>query len=502
MTKAIMIQGTASGSGKSFTVAGLCRIFRQDGYSVAPFKSQNMALNSFITRDGLEMGRAQVVQAEAAGVEPSVIMNPILLKPTGDATSQVIVNGEVAADMTAADYYRRKTEFLPAVRRAYESLADLYDIVVIEGAGSPAEINLRDNDIVNMGMAAMAGAPVLLVGDIDRGGVFASLYGTVMLLEPEERARIRGIVINKFRGDPAILRPGLAQLEELTGVRVVGIVPWMRVDIDDEDSVSDRLDAKQNVKALDAAIVRLPRIANFTDFIALERHGSFGVRYVESVRELGRPDLLIIPGTKNTAADLRWMRQNGLEAAIKKMNSDGVPVIGICGGYQMLGTRLDDPDGVEGDGSERGMGLLPITTTFTRQKTRTRVAGKVNALDGFFSCLSGADFEGYEIHMGVSSRDRTVPYFATITGGESDARDGAVNGNVMGSYVHGLFDSGEIADRLTEKALSEKGFSGEAAPAFDIHRYKEQQYDLLADTLRHSLDMEAVYSILGLPKLR
>jgi adenosylcobyric acid synthase len=357
MAKALMIQGTASSAGKSLTVTGLCRIFRQDGFSVAPFKSQNMALNSFITSEGLEMGRAQVAQAEAAGVEPSVLMNPILLKPTGDAASQVIVDGEVVATMGAADYYRRKTEFVPAVRRAYEKLAARHDIVVIEGAGSPAEINLRDNDIVNMGMAAIAGAPVLLVGDIDRGGVFASLYGTVALLEPEERARIKGVIINKFRGDVNILRPGLAQLEDLTGVPVVGVVPWMKVDIDDEDSMSSRLAVSHGAKPLDAAVIRLPRIANFTDFNALDRHPCFGVRYVESLRQLGQPDLVIVPGTKNTMADLAALRQNGLEAAIKKLARGGVPVIGICGGYQMLGDGLRDPDCVEGGGSMRGMEL-------------------------------------------------------------------------------------------------------------------------------------------------
>ncbi|MDR1613116.1 MAG: cobyric acid synthase, partial [Planctomycetota bacterium] len=338
--KPLMIQGTASGAGKSLLVAGLCRVFRQDGFSVAPFKSQNMALNSFVTVEGLEIGRAQAAQAEAAGVEPSALMNPILLKPTGDAASQVIVNGEVVADMGAADYYRRKSEFIPAVRQAYAALAAKYDIVVIEGAGSPAEINLRENDFVNMGMAAIADAPVLLVGDIDRGGVFASLYGTLALLEPVERARVKGLIVNKFRGDVEILRPGLAQLEKLTGAPVVGVVPWLRIDIDDEDGVSDRFAGGGGGKPLDAAVIRLPRIANFTDFNALARHPAFGVRYVESARGLGRPDLVIVPGTKNTMSDLSWMRRNGLEAAVKKLAGEGVPVIGVCGGYQMLGESL------------------------------------------------------------------------------------------------------------------------------------------------------------------
>ena len=494
MAKAIMIQGTASSAGKSLTVTGLCRIFRQDGFSVAPFKSQNMALNSYITAEGLEMGRAQVAQAEAAGLEPTVLMNPILLKPTGDSTSQVIVDGEVVANMKAAEYFRRKTDFIPAVRRAYETLASQCDIVVIEGAGSPAEINLRDNDIVNMGMAAIANAPVLLVGDIDRGGVFASLYGTVALLEPEERTRIKGLVINKFRGDVDILRPGLKQLETLTGVPVVGVVPWLRVDIDDEDSVSSRLETKRSDKPIDAAVIRLPRIANFTDFIALERHPAIGVRYVESLRELGQPDLIIIPGTKNTMADLAWMRQNGIEAAIKKFAGNGLPVIGICGGYQMLGATLSDPDGVEGGGSMRGMDLLPIETVFAGQKTRTRVTGRVGTQDGFFSCIADAEFDGYEIHMGVGTRSDSVLPFAVLKTGD----DGAVRDNILGSYVHGLFDSGEIADRLAAKMLADKGQTMETATAGDHRLYKEKQYNLLADALRSSLDMGAVYDMIGL----
>lgn len=496
MARAIMIQGTASSAGKSLVVTGLCRIFRQDGFSVAPFKSQNMALNSFITRDGLEMGRAQVAQAEAAGIEPSVLMNPILLKPTGDAASQVIVNGEVVADMKAAEYYRRKTDFIPAVRQAYRTLAAENDIIVIEGAGSPAEINLRDNDIVNMGMAAIADAPVLLVGDIDRGGVFASLYGTVALLEPDERARIRGIVINKFRGDVGILRPGLAQLEELTGVPVVGVVPWLHVDIDDEDSVSTRFDAKNADKPLDAAVVRLPRIANFTDFSALERHPCFGVRYVDSPRGLGRPDLVILPGTKSTMADLAWLRQNGLEAAIKKLARSGVPVVGICGGYQMLGMLLRDPSGVESGGVMRGLELLPVETVFADQKTRTRIAGRVNRLNGVFACLSGARFEGYEIHMGISSPDESAARFAELepTGGS----DGVVRENVLGSYVHGLFDSGTIADRLAEKMLEDRGIAFDGNGAVDHRQYKERQYDMLAAALRSALDLRTVYAMIGL----
>ena len=300
MAMNIMIQGTMSNAGKSLLAAGLCRVLKQDGYRVAPFKSQNMALNSFITAEGGEMGRAQVVQAEAAGIAPDVRMNPILLKPTTDSGSQVIVNGQVVGNMRATEYYRRKREFLPAVTAAYESLAAEYDVIVIEGAGSPAEINLKADDIVNMGLAKLVDAPVLLVGDIDRGGVFAQLFGTVELLEPDERARIKGLIINKFRGDVGILRPGLAMLEEKTHLPVFGVVPYLKADIEDEDSLSDRLQVKNAVKPLDAAIVRLPHISNFTDFMPLEQHPLLGVRYVQTTRELGAPDCVILPGTKNT----------------------------------------------------------------------------------------------------------------------------------------------------------------------------------------------------------
>ena len=316
MAKKIMIQGTMSNSGKSFVAAALCRILRQDGYSVAPFKSQNMALNSYITKDGLEIGRAQAMQAEAAGIAPTVDMNPILLKPTSQMGSQVIVNGEVFGNLRAMDYYRRKTEFIPAVREAFERLESQFDAIVLEGAGSPAEINLRDNDIVNMGMAKIANAPVLLVGDIDRGGVFASLYGTVSLLEPEERARIKGLVINKFRGDVKILEPGLRMIEERLHIPVVGVIPMEQIDLDDEDSLSDRLVRTKAQDGLDVAVIHLPHISNFTDFNALEHYDGVSLRYVDRPAHLGQPDLILLPGTKNTMADLKWLRESGLEAMI------------------------------------------------------------------------------------------------------------------------------------------------------------------------------------------
>lgn len=497
MAKAIMIQGTASNAGKSLLAAALCRIFKQDGYRVAPFKSQNMALNSFITREGLEMGRAQVVQAEAAGVEPSVRMNPILLKPTNDKGSQVIVNGVPRGNMGAAEYYRHKKELRPQVEAAFRALSREYDVIVIEGAGSPAEINLRDDDFVNMGMAAMADAPVLLCGDIDRGGVFASLYGTVKLLEPDEQDRIKGLIINKFRGDVEILRPGLAQLEAVAGKRVLGVVPMLDVDIDDEDSLSSRLGRSKRVGLVDVAVIRLPRLSNFTDFNPLERMEAVTLRYVSGPRELGNPDLVILPGTKNTMDDLRWLRESGLEAQILKHASRGGAVAGICGGYQMLGREVSDPQGVEGGGVMAGVGLLDASTVFLGEKTRTRVSGTFHGAQGIFAGMNGVDFEGYEIHMGETTLQDGAEALSRVkseAGGEKP--DGLSCGNVWGVYVHGVFDRGGCAEALVNCLLRVKGLDPSAA-SVDWKEYQQQQYDALADGVRKALDMEQVYRILN-----
>ena len=382
MAKRIMIQGTMSNAGKSLICAGLCRIFHQDGYKAAPFKSQNMALNSFITDDGLEMGRAQVVQAEAAKIRPRAEMNPILLKPTNDTGSQVIVNGKVWQDMSARDYFACKRQLVPQILEAYGKLEKEYDLIVIEGAGSPAEINLKENDIVNMGLAKMLDAPVLLVGDIDRGGVFAQLLGTLMLLEPEEKERVKGLIINKFRGDKTILDPGIQMLEERCRVPVLGVTPYLHVDIEDEDSLTERFIKTGSGGKIDIAVIRTPRISNFTDFLALEHLEEVTLRYVEHPGQLKRPDMILLPGTKNTMGDLKWMRENGLEAAILKEADQGTVIFGICGGYQMLGEELRDPDKVEEGGTMRGMGLLPLETVFTKEKTRTRVSGKFCHVDG------------------------------------------------------------------------------------------------------------------------
>ena len=447
---------------------------------MVPFKSQNMALNSFITRDGLEMGRAQVMQAEAAGVEPDVRMNPILLKPTRDMGSQVIVNGEVRGNLSARDYYKQKTALIPDIMKAYDSLAAENDIIVIEGAGSPAEINLKQQDIVNMGMAKMAKAPVLLVGDIDRGGVFAALAGTMMLLEDDEKAMVKGTVINKFRGDVSILEPGLRMLEDLVHVPTVGVVPYLYLDLDDEDSLTDRFTRKNQKAAVDIAVIRLPRISNFTDFNPLEYLDGVSLRYVGSVSDLGDPDLIILPGTKNTMGDLEFLRQSGLEARILQHAAKGRPVIGICGGYQMLGLSLSDPHGVEHGGQMAGLGLLPFSTVFAENKTRTRVTGQVPEVGGIFAGISGLTYEGYEIHMGVT-----------------DAEGMVVNhGNIYGTYLHGFFDREEITKAVAEALFAAKGLDASEIKAFDIAAYKEEQYDKLADALRQSLDMEKIYKIL------
>ena len=494
MAKCIMVQGTCSNAGKSLLCAALCRIFKQDGYRVAPFKSQNMALNSFITADGKEMGRAQVVQAEAAGLAPDVRMNPVLLKPTSDVGSQVIVMGEARGNRTAREYWGDKRALIPVVRQAYDSLAAEYDIIVIEGAGSPAEINLKQDDIVNMGLARLVDAPVLLVGDIDRGGVFASLYGTVKLLEPEEQALIKGLIINKFRGDVEILRPGLEPLEKMTGKPVLGVVPMIDVDIDDEDSLSERLTGGGKVGLIDIAVIRLPRLSNFTDMNPLERYEQVRVRYVTSPRELGEPDLVVLPGTKNTMDDLRWLRESGMEARIVRHASRGGAVLGICGGYQMLGEEVSDPGGVEGGGAMRGLGLLPAKTVFFGEKTRTQVSGVFEGAEGVFAKMRGVRFEGYEIHMGATeSGGENILSMRDQNGAEK--RDGLSRGNVMGCYVHGLFDKGECSAALLGCLLERRGLTAELA-AVDWADYADAQYDKLAEALRKALDMDKIYDIL------
>ena len=408
--------------------------------------------------------------------------------------------------MSTEEYYRRKKEYIPAVMEAYSKLSSQYDVIVIEGAGSPAEINLKQDDIVNMGMAEMADAPVLLAGDIDRGGVFAQIAGTVMLLEEEERRRIKGTIINKFRGDVSILKPGLSMLEERTGIPVLGVVPYFYLDIDEEDSLTERFRRKDNAGLVDIAVVRLPRISNFTDFAPLESLDEVSVRYITSPDEFGSPDAVLLPGSKNTIQDLLWMRQSGMEAKILQFADRGGLVFGICGGYQMLGQEISDPDGTEQKGTVAGMGLLPVRTVFQHEKRRTRVEGKFLSLEGILKDLSGSPFTGYEIHMGKSSLTEDGRPLVSISeelsggsvsGGRSSAHpDGACRGNVYGCYVHGIFDAPEAAGGFLSALLKKKGYDPSEIRARDWKAYKEEQYDRLADIIRESVDMETVYRII------
>ncbi len=481
MAKKIMIQGTASNSGKSLICAALCRIFTQDGYKTAPFKSQNMALNSFITEDGLEMGRAQVMQAECCNIKPDVRMNPILLKPTSDEGSQVIVNGKVLDNMKARDYFKIKKELIPNIMDSFKALEKEFDIIVIEGAGSPAEINLKKDDIVNMGLAKLVDANVLLVGDIDRGGVFASLAGTMLLLDEDEKSRVKGTIINKFRGDVDILKPGLVSLEEIIKVPTLGVIPYVNVDVDDEDSLSDRFTRKNEAALIDIAVIRTPRISNFTDFNALEYIDGVSLRYVGSVKELKEPDLIILPGTKNTMGDLSWLRESGLEAAILKHAAKDKPVFGICGGYQMLGNVLKDPLKLEHGGTMAGLGLLDGETVFEESKTTMKVTGKLNEITGIFSDLSGLEYEGYEIHMGKTTNNKNI----------------VNNKNVYGSYIHGLFDKEDISKVIIQALLKKKGKSIDALKTFNMEQYKNEQYDILANEVRKALDIPKIYEIMN-----
>lgn len=546
MAKNLMIQGTMSNAGKSLLVAGILRVLKQDGYRAAPFKSQNMALNSYITGEGLEMGRAQVMQAEAAGIEPQVCMNPILLKPTSDVGSQVIVNGEVKGNYSAAEYFKQKKALIPDIMAAYHKLEEQADIIVIEGAGSPAEINLKADDIVNMGMAKLADAPVLLVGDIDRGGVFAQLLGTVLLLEKEERERIKGFIINKFRGDAKLLEPGPSMLYEKCGIKTLGVMPYLNIQIDDEDSLSEQLvyrneeRSRHEERPIHIAVIKLPHISNFTDFNPLSQFPFVSLQYVERPEQLEREDvrisendrgcadLIIVPGSKNTIQDMKWLRESGMEAVILKQAARGSRIMGICGGYQMLGERIADASGVEGGGEIRGMGLLPVTTLFREEKQRSRITGRVCRMSpeesgqiqgqvrqkaecqaiSSWQLLRDIPVSGYEIHMGesvygrIENGERAIPFSILEDGRE----DGCVQGRVFGTYLHGIWENSEFAQKMMELLCADRGLSYETVTAewetddnpgiSSYQAFKETQYDLLAEAVRKHLDMDKIYEII------
>ncbi len=493
MTKNIMVQGTASSVGKSILTAALCRIFKEDGMKVAPFKSQNMALNSFITKDGGEMGRAQVVQAEACGLEPSVLMNPVLLKPSTDTKAQVIINGKVHSNKSAVEYHAFKPEVRQLVKEAYDKLAQGMDVIVLEGAGSPAEINLRDNDIVNMGMAEMVDAPVILVGDIDRGGVFASIVGTIQLLSEDERKRVKGVIINKFRGDVEILKPGLKQLEDITGIPVIGVIPHMRIMLEDEDSVSERLERRERTGEIDICVIKTPRMSNYTDFDVFELFPDVSLRYAAAVDEIGDPDILILPGSKNTIEDLSFMKASGMNMLITMLHQNGKAIVGICGGFQMLGEKIEDPYGVEGQEgvSTYGLGLTEMRTVMAREKVTTQVKGKITNASNLLEGLEGFDIEGYEIHMGQSTG---VDEKDTITMTENGA-GGISYPNLMGTYIHGIFDNTEFTRQFLNNIRKKKGLEPvETDKSFREH--KEQEFAKLAAETRKNLNMEKIYEIL------
>ncbi|MBO4470157.1 MAG: cobyric acid synthase [Clostridia bacterium] len=493
--KCLMIQGTASSVGKSVLCAAFLRILRQDGLRAAPFKAQNMSLNSFATKDGLEMGRAQVTQAQAAGMEPDVRMNPVLLKPTSDRRSQVIIEGKAVASMTAMEYHQYKPELRKRIKAIYESLENEVDCVVIEGAGSPAEINLREGDIVNMSMAEAADAPVILVGDIDLGGVFASLYGTVMLLTEEERARVKGVIINKFRGDVKILEPGLRMLEEKIHIPVLGVVPWMDVELEDEDSVTERLRKQSGRGDIDVTVVRLRHISNFTDFQSLAMQPGARVRYAEKAEDLEKADLIILPGTKNTIEDLIDLRSRKMDAAIIRHARRGGMVMGICGGYQMLGNVLRDPDHSESQVPEAaGLGLLDMEVVFEKEKRTVQASAAVDCVAGWPRELNGTRVDGYEIHTGRNSYGPEAFPWLRIDG----ETDGVMNGrgNVLGTYLHGLFDDGRLFAAIADRIRTQRGDAGKEQQPVSMEEYREREFDRIAAIVRESVDMDAVYRII------
>lgn len=499
MTQAIMLQGTASDVGKSVLVAGLCRIFYQDGLHTAPFKSQNMALNSGITPEGKEMGRAQIFQAEAAGITPDVRMNPVLLKPTSDRKAQVVLMGKVATDMDAVSYHEYKPRLREQILSVYNSLAQEFDVLVLEGAGSPAEINLRDRDIVNMGMAEMAQCPVVLVADIDRGGVFASIYGTLALLHDHERARVKGVIINKFRGDVTLLHSGIEQIEALTGVPVLGVMPWLDVDLEDEDGVALQKGKylRTDKRDIDIAVVQIPHISNFTDFNALAAQPDVRVRYVRQPEELAGADLVILPGSKNTLGDLVWLRESGMAHGVVQLHRNNVPVVGICGGYQMLGdTIIDEVE--SGLGTLPGLGLLNTVTHFAQHKTTTLVEGQMSSsLTDWLAGTAGLSVRGYEIHMGETALTDECRSVMTLHKDGGSVADGAVtpDGLAFGTYLHGLFDSDDFTRALVNGLRERKGLAP-LDSTFHYAQYKSQQFDLLADAMRQHIDIEKIYTIM------
>ena len=500
-----MIQGTGSGVGKSLIVAGLCRIFSDQGINVAPFKGQNMALNSFITKEGGEIGRAQAYQAEAARVEPSVDMNPVLLKATGEAGCQVVLNGKVHKNMRAQEYYAYKEHAWAAVTEAYARLSKKYDLIVIEGAGSPAEINLANDEVVNMSVARYANAPVLLVGDIDKGGVFASLYGTIALLE-KDADYIKAFIINKFRGDLDILKPGLTMIQEKTGRPVLGVVPYLGdLGLHEEDGIPlERLwwscQGKTAGPKIKVVVVRLRYISNFTDFDPFQYEPDVELVYSLRDADIEHADLVIIPGSKNTVQDLLFLRESGIEASIKRAMEKGIPLVGVCGGYQMLGRKILDPHGVEGPHQEvAGLGLLDVETIFDRIKTTCQVEAEIHTgsrVMGQWSLKDGSKLRGYEIHMGTTVGDVGLFHVQRHASGSERIADGSVKGNVWGTYIHGIFDNDALRRGLINALRIKRGLAPVEGDT-DFAKARDAALDKWAVVLRECIDMRFIQELIN-----
>lgn len=495
MANKIMLLGTASSVGKSTVATAFCRYFKNKGFKVAPFKALNISLNSFVTVDGLEMGRAQVVQAEACEIVPSASMNPILLKPSANNKTQVILNGKVHCTMDAYKYKELNKKLKIVAEDTFYKLEKDYDLMVLEGSGSCAEINLKESDIANMSMAKVSDSPVILVADIDRGGVFASVVGTIMLLEEEEKARVKGVIINKFRGNSEFFKPAMKQLEDIIKIPVLGALPYADFDIEDEDSVTERITNK-DIKGLDIAIIKLPHMSNFTDFNALERLDGVQVRYVKEVNELKKPHLIIIPGTKNTISDLRAIKSNGVFDKINELRKDGIFIFGICGGYQMLGKTIEDLHGVEGEKTtEEGFGLLDINTTFCTVKFTRQVKGYVTQNINILKNCKELSVSGYEIHNGKTKSDINSKTFIEDCNGNSVGVSNQ-DGTVLGTYLHGIFDEGEFANELINNIKEYYNIEITTNGRVDYEKYKLKQYDVLAKLLEENIDMKKVEEII------
>lgn len=501
--KRIMFQGTSSGAGKSRLATALCRILHQDGHRVAPFKAQNMALNSYITADGREVGRAQAVQAEAAGTQLDVRMNPVLLKPSGNRITQVIVMGRVYRNIEAHTYYRMKKEVRPFAERAFDEMEKEYDYLVMEGAGSPAEINLMEEDFSNMGIAMYAKAPVILVADIDRGGVFASIYGTVMLLPEEERKLFKGIIINKFRGRTDTLLSGIEKIEELTGIPVLGILPYREdIRIEEEDSLAESLNKKVTSADIRICVLWTSHMSNFTDFDVLRNYGDVSLTYVKTAEELQDSDLIILPGSKNTIEDMKYLEERGLKDEILRLHGEGVALCGICGGYQMLGTKILDPLHLEGHESEvEGFRLLKTTTLMEEEKITSRVRAKIlpnKEETSAFYIPREIEVEGYEIHCGRTEvEEGSFSQIIEKSGERVSLLDGAINkqATVFGTYLHGIFDNTAFTQTILNNLRRKKGLA-QRYEEEDYRSYKEREYDRLADEVRRYIDIPKIYRIM------